>query len=391
MKKLLLVIPTLDRSGAEKQCVLLATHLPRDEFDVHVAVLTRKGSLADELDASGVPYTLINKSRKFDPFAFRRLVRLIQRVKPDIVHTWLFAGNAYGRYAAMVCNVPRIIASERCVDSWKTQLYFKIDRYLARFTERITTNSNGVVNFYEQNGIAADKFRVIPNAVLLPQQTDVDGTREQLDSEFELSPLTPVNDEPYIAVSETGFVPPTQPMLIGIVARLWKQKRIDEMIWVFESLRFSGINFHTLIIGDGPEREELLRYRDSKRLSDCVHFLGHRRDVPRFMPHFDVLLCPSAYEGQSNSILEAMSYGVPVIASNIPGNDELVVHNETGLLIPEHGNDYRTRRADYVRDIIYLYEHPEYRRQLGNAARERVTNNFTLQAMINNHAALYNE
>lgn len=117
--RLLLIIPSLDRGGAEKQLVLLARGLPRDRFDVHVAVLTRDGPLRASLEKAGVPVSLIGKRWKVDPFAYGRLLRQIRRLRPQLVHTWLFAANAYGRQAAVQAGVPHVVAGERCVDPWK--------------------------------------------------------------------------------------------------------------------------------------------------------------------------------------------------------------------------------------------------------------------------------
>ena len=100
-KKILLVIPTLDRCGAEKQLTLLATHLPKEQFDVHVAVLTRDGPYSADLRQAGIPCTVIGKKGKISFSAYFRLKRLIQKFQPDVVHTWLFAANAYGRKAAI--------------------------------------------------------------------------------------------------------------------------------------------------------------------------------------------------------------------------------------------------------------------------------------------------
>lgn len=386
--RLLLIIPTLDRSGAEKQCTLLASRLPRERFDVHVAVLTRGGPLVAELEAADVPYTVLGKSWKIDPIAYGKLKRLIKRFRPDIVHTWLFAANAYGRQAAKACGVKHVIAGERCVDPWKGRLHFAVDRYLDRCTEKTVTNSRGVVDFYAEQGFAREKFHVIPNAVLPPRAFP--GVREAIEWEFDLKPLEPTcQADPYVPVTSPEFLPSSRVFLLGIVARLWPQKRLDEMIWVAESLQFALVDFHLMILGDGPERENLLRYRDEKRLFSCVHFLGHRNDAERFFPAFDVLLCPSAYEGQSNAILEAMSHGIPVIASDIPGNRELVLHGATGLLVPECDGDRQRRRTLYVQAIIELYEQEELRQRMGEAGRKRVQEEFTLEKMIERHVQFY--
>ena len=117
--RILLIIPTLDRCGAEKQLTLLATGLPRDRFDVQVCALTRTGPLAESLDAAGIPLTVIGKRGKIDPAAYWRLRQHIRRLAPDIVHTWIFAANAYGRWAAFSAGVRHVLAGERCVDPWK--------------------------------------------------------------------------------------------------------------------------------------------------------------------------------------------------------------------------------------------------------------------------------
>lgn len=376
-KRVLLIIPTLDRSGAEKQLVLLATGLPKEEFDVHVALLTRTGPLTADLDRAGIPWTLIGKKGKISFPAYFRLKRLIRELRPDIVHTWLFAANAYGRKAAVACGVPWIIAGERCVDPWKSAPYFWIDRHLARSTDVIAANSEGIRDFYVGHGLPADKFVVIPNAATpLPPS---DWTRRELFDALDLP------------VPASGFSEENGPFLIGIVARLWPQKRIKEAIWSFEQLQYTGTNFHGIIIGDGPERERLLRYRSELLLEDCVHFLGHRDDVACFMPHFDLLWCTSAYEGQSNSVLEAMTCGVPVVASDIPGNRELVVSGETGILVPECDGDVRRRRTAVTHESLLLLQpqNAERRKRMGEAARRRIQNEFSLEKMISRYAHLY--
>src|SRR3954452_24730237 len=95
--KVLQLIPTLDRSGAEKQMVLLAKGLPRDRFRVEVATLTRLGPLEDELRRAGIPITAIHKRLKLDPFALARLVRFLRAKRFDVIQTWIFAANTYGR------------------------------------------------------------------------------------------------------------------------------------------------------------------------------------------------------------------------------------------------------------------------------------------------------
>lgn len=363
MIRVLQIIPSLDRCGAEKQLVLLATGLPRDQFDVHVCALTRGGPLEQPLREAGVPVTVIGKSWKADPLAYQRLKRHIARLQPDLVHTWLFAGNAYGRLAARAAGVRHILAGERCVDEWKQWHELAIDRYLARCTERIVTNSSGVRDFYVERGLPADKFVIIPNGVA-PFVPGVSASREQL-------------------LAELGL--PADARLIAAVNRLWPQKRVKDLIWNADLLKTVNPHSHLLVIGDGPQRWRLERYSDQCEVQDRVHFLGQRDDVPRLLPHCDCLWLASGYEGQSNAILEAMSAGLPVIASDIAGNRDLVVPQETGYLVPVGD------RASFARWTSMLLNEPDLARRLGVAGRQRVLTEFSVEKMVARHAALYQE
>ena len=361
-KRILQIIPTLDRSGAEKQLCLLAVGLPRDEFDVHVCALTRGGPLADDLTAAGVPLTVIGKRWKLDPLAYWRLKRHIERLQPDLIHTWMFAANTYGFAAARAVGVKNVVIGQRCVDRWKSRLQLTVDRALARRCRAVVVNSEAVCDFYVGHGTPAEQIHVIPNGVTPPTPTHT--TRAQLLAELEL---------------------PENSRLIGFVARLWPQKRVKDAVWSADLLKVIRPDVHLLIIGDGPQREVLRRFRDLVQIRDRVHFLGARDDVPRLMPHFDVLWSTSGYEGQSNAILEAMASGVPVVATDIPGTRGLIVSEETGYLLPVGD------RAAFARYTERLLNDSALASRLATAAREKVWREFSVEKMIERHAALYRE
>jgi len=127
------------------------------------------------------------------------------------------------------------------------------------------------------------------------------------------------------------------------------------------------------------------RYREQKEITDRVHFLGARDDVPRLMPHLHTLWLGSEYEGQSNAILEAMVAGVPVVATDIPGNRDLVIDGVTGYLVPVGDRYEFTRRTHWLLDDSALRE------RLGAAARERIEQEFTVEQMVQRHAELYRQ
>ena len=254
-RKVLQIIPTLVRGGAEKQLTLLACGLPRNEFETHVAVLTHDGPLGETLRENGIEYTVIGKSWKADPSAYFRLKKHIDTIKPDLVHTWLFAANSFGRYAAINAKVKAIVAGERCVDPWKSWYQLAIDRYLAKKTDAIVTNSTGVQAFYAKKKIPSDLFRIIPNGVEPATETPI---REQL-------------------LDELGI--PKDSKLIGAIGRLWPQKRLKDLIWATDIIKCVRDDTHLLIVGDGPQRWRLERYAEQVAISDRVHFLGSRDDA----------------------------------------------------------------------------------------------------------------
>ena len=139
-----------------------------------------------------------------------------------------------------MAGVKRIIASERCVDPWKTTAHFMIDRYQAKYTEAITTNSVGVRDFYAQHGIDPELFQVIPNGIE-PRGVD-DISRAEAFDRLEVA---------------------ADRKLILAVGRLWPQKRYRDLIWAAELVCSMRQDTTLVIIGDGPQRGELLRHRDA--------------------------------------------------------------------------------------------------------------------------------
>ena len=419
--RVVLLIPTLDRSGAEKQFTLLATKLPRDEFDVRAIALTRGGPYEAELQAAGVPLTVIGKRAKFDPFSFWRLRDELKRHDPDILHTWLFAANAYGRLCAHAIPRAKIVVSERCIDSWKSGWQLWLDRRLIARTDRLVGNSPGVVEFYRELGVPAEKLVCIPNGIECAAPFPVPSPRlggvrvrvwgEPLgdDSPTPADSLeTPQSEEPLTltlspdhrsggARRGEGTEPknraqllaelnlPREAFVAGFIGRLAKQKRVEDLIWAVETLRQIRPRLHLVVVGDGPERERLEQFTRDVHCTRHVHFLGHRDDAAQLLPAFDVVCLASSFEGMSNSVMEAMAAGLPVLASDIPPNRELVVPGETGFLF-KLGDSVGIMQ--FVRRLI---DEPGLGEHLGHAGRERIRREFSIERMVDGYATVYRQ
>jgi glycosyltransferase involved in cell wall biosynthesis len=358
--KVLQLIPTLDRSGAEKQMVMLARGLPHDRFTVEVAALTRLGPLEQELVSAGIPVTLIGKPFKVDPWSLLKLRRFLKERSFDVVQTWIFAANAYGRVAASIAGVPVVVVSEMAVDLWKGRGERFVDQKLATWCDRVVGNSAAVVDFYHKLGVSEDRLEMIHSGVEDEEPPDVDRTAVR---------------------AEFGFKPEA-PMIL-FAGRLAAQKRVADLLKVLDLLQHIQPDARTIIAGDGPLRPQLEETARLYDLTGKVKFAGHREDVPRLLAAADLLVLPSEYEGLPNVVLEAMRFRKPVVATAAPGTTEVVVDGETGRLLPI--GDIRSM-ARVLRDLI---RDPATRNRMGKAGRARVESNFQADTMISQFAELY--
>jgi glycosyltransferase involved in cell wall biosynthesis len=140
-----------------------------------------------------------------------------------------------------------------------------------------------------------------------------------------------------------------------------------------------------MLVGDGPERTNLLELAGHMSCDHLVRFTGHRDDAARLIGLFNVFWLASDFEGMSNSIMEAMAAGVPVVASDIPPNRELVVDGQTGFLVKVGDSVGLAQFADRILADASLAE------RLGTASRERMRTEFSVELMVARHVELYRQ
>ncbi|MEM7811094.1 MAG: glycosyltransferase [Planctomycetota bacterium] len=363
MPRIVLLTPTLDASGAEKQLTLLATRLPGAGFEPHVVTLPRGGPYERTLAEAGVPVTHLGKKYRVDPWAFGRLRGLLRELRPDVLHTWMFTANGYGRLAATKGG-PKVVVSERCVDSWKGRLRRGLDRALIGRTDLLVGNSRPVADFYEQLGYDGAKVRVVPNAVEAP-----DDASRTVEAKAAVRAELGLGDGP----------------VIGTFGRLAAQKRVDELLWAMHLLKQVDPRVTLLVVGDGPERARLERLAAGWEVTPHSRFLGHVDDAARLWPACDVAWLASGFEGMSNSLMEAMAAGLPVVASDIPANRELVEEGVTGRIVPLGDS------VAFTKTTRRLLEDPAAAAALGTAARARMRARYGVDAMAAAYAEIYRE
>jgi glycosyltransferase involved in cell wall biosynthesis len=359
-RRILHVVPSVDRYGTIEQMMLLARELTRRGFDVHVCALSGGGAREAELAALGIPLTILGRRWKWDPGAFWRLRNCIRRFNPDVIHAWTYPANLYAYYVLGADSARKLVASHRCADWWKGPLELAVDRRIAGRCAKVVVNSYAVRDFYLRREMPAEKMLVIPNAVEAGESDSI--ARGELLAALAL---------------------PSHSRLIAAMGPLQPHKRIKDAIWAADLLKVIRDDVHLLVLGDGPHRARLEIFRDRVEIRDKVHFLGQRADARRLLPRFDLLWSTSAHEGQSNAVLEAMAAGVPVVAADIPGASELIERGRSGFLVPVGD------RAGFAKYANFLLNDPALANRIGSAGRQRARESFAVEAMVARYMELY--
>jgi glycosyltransferase involved in cell wall biosynthesis len=357
---LLYIIAGSERQGAKRQLALLAAGLPREEFEVHVCVLGQSRIPHNSWLPDSVPVETIERRWRWDPLTWLALQRLMGRLRPNVVQTWLFDANAYGRAAAARDDVPAIVAVERYLDADKNSSQWWLDRRLARHTHCLVANSSAVAEFYQRHGVAARSFEVIPDGVERPAASMT--TRAAL-------------------LASLGLPPKAR--LIAAACRLASDNRVKDLIWSIDILKIIHDQAHLLVLGDGPQRHRLEYYQRKIGVDKHVHFLGDRHDARQLLGLADLFWHAGDRQGMPSALLEAMAAGVPVMASDTASHRAIVSHGNTGFLI-RLGD--RAALAKYAHRLL---EDGALAQRIGAAARERVLGQFSVPKMVERYANLY--
>ena len=354
MLRVTFVVPTLDRSGAEKQLTMLAVAGHRTAFDADVICLDRAGPFAADLAAAGIPVQCVEKRSRFDPFAIRRLRTMLAKRSPDVVHSWLFASLGYVWLSGW--RRPWV-HSLRCVDSWMSRSQRWQFRLFRSGPTAYTANSRAVADWYAGQGL---QTQTIPNAITCPSPDSAPGTAFRRE----------------LGISDTE-------KLVVSVGRLAPQKRLDDLVWAFQLLRQTDPRSFLAIVGDGPLLGELRQRTVDLECAERVRFVGHRDQTGPVFAAADAFWLGSDFEGQSNSLMEAMAAGVPVVATSIPPNRELVTHGESGFLV-DVGDS-----AGFAQFTAKLFGDDEVSRRLADAARNRMATSHPVGDMVDAYRELY--
>jgi glycosyltransferase involved in cell wall biosynthesis len=355
------VLHSLEGGGAERIVCDLAR---RRDLQTAVICLDWPGSLLDTAQRLGIHVCCTQRRAGTDWRQVGRIARFIRDWRPDIIHAHQYTPYFYAALAATTASFGPIIFTEHG-RHWPDRvgpLRRAANQLLRLRRDPITAVCQFVAEALRcRECIAGRNVRLIPNGI--------DWRRFDRPSRR-------------AALAEELGVPPEAPLLIQ-VARLRPVKDHATSLRALALLRRHHPSAQLLLIGDGPEEPRLRELADRLGIASAVHLLHRREDVPELLASSDVFMLSSLSEAASLSIMEAMAAGLPVAATDVGGNAEIVLHGRTGLLSP------RGDPAALAAHLCTLLERPDLRRRFGQAGRQRIRQRFDQDTMHQAFVDLY--
>ncbi len=366
------IIYSLGVGGLENGVVNLINHLPSNQFRHTIICLTHATEFKQRIKLTGVQVHELNKKPGHDIASFFKMYRLLKQLKPDIVHSRNLAAMEY-QLAAFCAGVKYRLHGEHGWDVFdplgENKKYQWLRKMFSLIIHRFVPLSKHLEAYLQQRvGVTATKTARICNGV--DSQKFHPGSRP-------------------VQLADCPFDFEQQPVIIGTVGRMHGVKDQMTLAKAFARLVEQQPQLRDkarlVMIGDGPIMTEVNDFLEAKELCEVAWLPGQRDDISDLMRIMDIFVLPSTAEGISNTILEAMSSGLPVVATNVGGNPELVELDSTGYLVEK--GDF----AAMAEKLAYYITHPSVRKQHGDNARARVLGNFSIDVMIEKYTRLYND
>ena len=314
---------------------------------------------------AGIQAFVLDERRPFDFKPMKALREVVIAFRPDIVQSHNVKSHLFVRLLGLYRDYPWLAFNHGYTTrDLRDRFYNQFDRWSLRAAYRVITVCGAFAKQLERMGVAPERLRVQHNSVR-PFVTPEPDVIEQIRGQLRLG-------------SE---------QVVLAVGRLSREKGHADLLRAMALLRQKGTacNFRMLIVGDGPERQNLVRLSGQLGISDAVVFAGHQLDVRPFYALATLLALPSHSEGSPNVVLEAMAAGIPIVATAVGGIVEILEDGQTGLVVAAHDPP---AMAGGVRCIL---EDENLRTRLASAAREHATTVYTPEAQCRGLIGIYEE
>jgi len=369
MIKIAFVINTIysPTGGTEKQLLLLIKHLDRRRFAPVLCVVHSSPLLEQEFDLCPL-YTIGVHSYKNPSFlmAFWRFVRFLETKKFDIVQTLFQDGMRIGIPAARLAGVRTIIAVRRNQGYWMKTFDLTVTKILNRWVDLIIANSHNTRQWAAKTeGFPVDRIGVIHNGI-------------DLDSFQLIPPGTRAEYRTLLGIPENAPA-------VGIVANLRPVKSLDVFICAASLVKLAFPTAHFIVVGEGDLEEDLKQQAKDLNLDDSVHFLGRRTDIAQILATLDVGVLTSSSESFSNTIVEYLAMGLPVVCTDVGGAREAVVDNVNGFVVPIGDSQLMAER------IGMILNNNEIKVTMGRLNKIKAEEYYQISGMVAKHESIYSD
>jgi glycosyltransferase involved in cell wall biosynthesis len=364
------LICSLHCGGTETQMVKLVNQLAeKKELTLHVGLMRMEGSLLKHLDMQNLANVQEFPVRSFfSPYFFIAILRAalyLRSHRIQIIHTHDFYSNVFGIISAFIARTPVIIASKRETFGVRTKWQDIVERLAFRLSNIIVANSIAVRDMLIASGLAQSRINVIYNSVDLKN--------------FNATALPQATLCKALGIAQNSDI-----RFVTLVANMRNEVKNHSMFLEVAAILVPKFdNVHFVIVGEGPLRAN---YEDTTLrlgLSSRVHFIGFRTDIEALLRDSHIGVLTSDAEGFANVILEYMSAGLPVVATDVGGASEAIIAGKTGFVVKPNDS---IAMADY---ISYLLSNPDKARAMGTRAKERVIKHFSEDRLITEVLSLY--
>ena len=365
----------LDSGGSERQMLALAHGLPRDRFEVDFLVLVERGPHADVAEQAGARIVDLGLGRRRDaalPVFVVRLVRMairyvltVRRRRYDLVDAWLYHAYVVAAACRPIAGPPILVSGRRSLSDFKDHfgpIARVLDSMARRSSDALVANAEAVRrDVIEREGADPAVLHVIRNGVDIPAALDP-STRSAIRDAWGIRP---------------------DDLAIGCVANLKTGKGLEMLVRVAARLATTHPLVRFVVVGEGPLRAVLEQMIEDAGLTERVLLVGWVRDARRVYAAFDIAVQASDTEGLPNVVLEAAAAGVPIVATDAGGTNEIIESEWTGLIVGV-GDEQGLAAA-----VARLADDAALRGRFGDAARDRVRSEFTIERLVAETAALY--
>ncbi len=362
------ILAPVEFGGAEKVSITFLKNVDRCRYDIVPILLTRPWERENEFRQKvkkeyyfihEVPVAK-NATEGYHRIArcYRLIYSILRNGSFDLIHTNGYFADIIGLPIALMLHIPAITTCHGFIsNNWKYRLYNKLDHVALRFFNKIIAVSAEIKDDLIRSGISGSRILVIPNAV-------------DMNYKEGLCIINRQQQHRYLNIKTDDFV-------IGYIGRLSEEKGIKYLIEAGLLLSKSRVPLKVLIIGDGSQRKELEDYVKEKNMNQQIIFTGFQADIEKWLPALDVFVLPSLTEGTPMALLEAMSFGIPVVASRVGGVPNIVMNGQNGILVSA-GNS-----KEIADSLNLLFQDISFRQKISREARNLIKTKYNSDIWCN--------